>query len=430
MDAVLAGMAAARERSDGLLAEVAAHLHERPVAERNRLIFYLGHLDAFDWNLLRVPLGLERFDAQADALFAFGIDPTDGEIPHEPASAWPAAPAVHDYVRRVRTLLDGALPERLAAAPRRAFDPDRPQLYWLAQVAIEHRLMHVETLAYMINQLATLPHPILATRDLQRITTQRPVPIPAGEVTLGMARGMQFGWDNEFPEQQLHVDGFLMDPFMTTNAMYLAFVEDGGYHTRSCWSDDGWAWRSAVGIEHPALWRHREDDWYWLTMDDERPLPPDWPVYVSHAEASAYARWAGRQLPSEAQWQRAAYGADASRIWPWGDDAADATRGNLGFQRRMPVDVDAHPRGASAYGIHGMIGNGWEWTATPFAPLPGFSAFPFYRQYSSVGFDGHHYVVKGGSAWTATRLLRRSFRNWYQPHYPPVFAGFRCVQPA
>jgi formylglycine-generating enzyme required for sulfatase activity len=149
-------------------------------------------------------------------------------------------------------------------------------------------------------------------------------------------------------------------------------------------------------------------------MSGERPLPPDWPVYVSHAEASAYARWAGKALPSEAQWQRAAQG-------------IAVLRGNFDFERWDPVSVAAYPESVTACGAVGMVGNGWEWTSTLFAPFAGFEPFPFYPGYSANFFDERHFVMKGGSSRTAACLLRPSFRNWFHAHYPHTYGGFRCV---
>jgi formylglycine-generating enzyme required for sulfatase activity len=139
-------------------------------------------------------------------------------------------------------------------------------------------------------------------------------------------------------------------------------------------------------------------------------------VYVSHAEASAYARWAGKALPTEAQWQRAAAGA------PF---AAD---GNFDFRRWEPSSVRAHPGNRSAFGVQGQYGNGWEWTSTTFGPLPDFEPFPFYLGYSANFYDDKHFVLKGGSPRTAACMLRPSFRNWFQAHYQYVYAGFRCVE--
>jgi formylglycine-generating enzyme required for sulfatase activity len=164
-------------------------------------------------------------------------------------------------------------------------------------------------------------------------------------------------------------------------------------------------------------------------MFDLVPLPLQWPVYVSHAEASAYVRWAGKTLPTEAQWQRAAYGTpqDCEHAYPWGDAPPLPGLGNFDFRGWDPVPVGAFPQNRSAFGVTGLLGNGWEWTSSLFVPFNGFRPFACYPGYSADFFDGRHYVLKGGSARTASCLLRRSFRNWFQPHYPYVYAGFRCV---
>ncbi len=173
----------------------------------------------------------------------------------------------------------------------------------------------------------------------------------------------------------------------------------------------------------------KDNQWLYRTMFDDISLPLDWPVYVSQAEAKAYARWAGKSLPTEAEWQRAAYATahGNERAYPWGEQAPDATSGNFDFARWNPAPVNAFPKGSSAFGVQGMLGNGWEWTATEFAPFPGFEPFPFYPGYSADFFDGRHFVMKGGSARTAACMLRRTFRNWFQPHYRFAYTGFRCV---
>ena len=273
------------------------------------------------------------------------------------------------------------------------------------------------------------------------------VEVPAGVATLGLRRGSEnFGWDNEYEANIVDVPAFVIDRYKVTNRQYLEFVAAGGYDTHRFWSDDDWNWRIAHGISHPAFWKKTGDGWTgdrstgdrWLyrTMFDEVPLPLDWPVYVSHAEASAYARWAGKSLPTEAEWHRAAYGAagesERIRLYPWGSEAPSArfgnpTFGNFDFHRWDPTPVSAFPEGQSAFGIDDILGNGWEWTSTVFAPFPGFEPFPFYRGYSADFFDGKHFVMKGGSARTAACMLRPTFRNWFQAHYQYVYAGFRCV---
>ncbi|HEY4433323.1 MAG TPA: SUMF1/EgtB/PvdO family nonheme iron enzyme, partial [Candidatus Cybelea sp.] len=149
----------------------------------------------------------------------------------------------------------------------------------------------------------------------------------------------------------------------------------------------------------------------------------------THRQADAYAAWAGMRLPSEAEYHRAAYGAPdgGERAFPWGTQEPQARHGNFGMARFDPEPVDAHPDGDSAWGVADLIGNGWEWTATPFGPLPGFEPMASYPQYSADFFDGRHYVMKGASPVTARTMIRRSFRNWFFDDYPYMYAKFRCV---
>ncbi len=239
-----------------------------------------------------------------------------------------------------------------------------------------------------------------------------------------------FGWDNEFEPSVVDMPEFRIGAYPVTNAEFLQFVRGGGYRDSGFWNADDWTWKESRGLVHPVFWEKAGDEWLFRGMFERVPLPPDSPVYVSHAEAAAYARWAGRSLPTEAQWHRAAYGTPAGeeRLYPWGGAPPDESRGNFDFAAWDPQPVTAHPAGASAFGVQDLLGNGWEWTSTPFAPFPGFEPFPFYRGYSADFFDGRHYVMKGGSARTAACLLRRPFRNWFQPRYPYVYATFRCVE--
>jgi iron(II)-dependent oxidoreductase len=437
-------LADARQRSDDLFALVKPDsLYARPISQRHRIIFYIGHLEAFDWNLFHErALGLKAFHPEFDRLFAFGIDPVGGGLPTDQPSDWPSITAVQDYVRKIRaaldektnTLLDSDLSTR-----------DGFPFTTLLNVAIEHRLMHAETLAYMLHQLP-LDHKNLQTESLSIITpsvVHRSIEIPAGVVTLGLPRGSDlFGWDNEYEAHTLNVPAFAIDQYKVTNRQYLEFIAAGGYETREFWGDgdddngnnEDWNWKSREGISHPAFWKREGNQWLYRTMFDEVPLPLDWPVYVSQAEAKAYAKWAGKSLPTEAEWQRAAYATPQGdeRPYPWGGEARGAAEpadqsGNFDFARWSPVPVNSPPQNQSAFGVHGMLGNGWEWTSTEFAPFPGFEPFPFYRGYSADFFDGKHFVMKGGSARTAACMLRPTFRNWFQAHYQFIYTGFRCV---
>jgi formylglycine-generating enzyme required for sulfatase activity len=164
-------------------------------------------------------------------------------------------------------------------------------------------------------------------------------------------------------------------------------------------------------------------------MFDLLALPAAWPVWVSQAEASAYCRWRGLSLPSEAQYQRAAYGAPDGqpRRYPWGNAPPDAARGVFDFQAWDPQPAGSHPAGRSAWGVDDLLGNGWEWTATAFAPFPGFEVLGAYPEYSAEFFDGEHFVMKGASPVTVRELIRPSFRNWFRARYPYIYASFRCV---
>jgi iron(II)-dependent oxidoreductase len=422
----------ARWRSDELFNMVRADsIYERPIPERHRIIFYLGHLEAFDWNLLHENVfGLASFHPEFDKLFAFGIDPVGGGLPSDQPSEWPSLEVVKDYVNRIRCALDEKLADGLLDS--RAHMRDGFPLDTLVNVAIEHRLMHVETLAYMLHQLPVDrkirpadPPNLIAPPVIHRM-----VPIPAGIATLGLSRvDSTFGWDNEYETHKAQVPAFQIDQHMVTNREFLEFISAGGYDTRSFWSDDDWSWKTAKGIRHPVFWKAENNKWLYRTMFDEVPLPVDWPVYVSHAEALAYARWAGKQLPTEEEWQRAAYGSEdgTERLYPWGNQPPKPNLGNFGLDRWDPAPVNAFPQGQSAFGVEGMVGNGWEWTSSVFAPFPGFEPFPFYRGYSADFFDGKHFVMKGGSPRTAACMLRPTFRNWFQAHYQYVYAGFRCV---
>ncbi len=425
----------ARRKSDALFAIVKPDaMYDRPIPERHRIIFYVGHLEAFDWNLLHENVfGLKSFYTEFDRLFAFGIDPVGGGLPSDQPSDWPSLTEVREYVRNIRSALDEKLDEKMSADSEAGVQARNGfSLETLLNVAIEHRLMHVETLAYMLHQLSLdrkIPQSKQASPSDSQVSYST-IHIPAGAATLGLSRNLEaFGWDNEFESHRVRVPAFEIDRYMITNAQFLAFMRDGGYQNRSLWNDEDWSWKSALNLSHPIFWKQNGDSWLYRTMFDEIPLPADWPVYVSHAEAAAYARWAGKALPTEAQWHHAAYGTSDGTEWfyPWGSEAPDATRGNFDFHYWDPQPVNAHPAGHSALGVEGMLGNGWEWTSSVFAPFPGFEPFPFYRGYSADFFDGKHFVIKGGSARTAACMLRPSFRNWFQGHYQYVYAGFRCV---
>jgi len=385
----------ARQHTDALFALVSDEtLYERPIADRHRLVFYLGHLDAFDWNqVARGALDAPSFHSDFDRLFEAGIDPPPGQAPQDRPSDWPRLDDVRAYVRRARERLDDLWSR--APVERR-------------HVALEHRWMHAETLCYLLHQL---PH-ALKRAPAGSPYTDAPaprhdfIPIPAGRATLGQ-RPDCYGWDNEFPACEIGVPAFEIGRHKVTNAQYLRFVLDGA--------------------APPPFWFEGDGRWWLRRMFDDVPLPVDAPVYVTHRQAAAYAAWSGGALPTEAEWHRAAYG-DDDRPFPWGDEDPSPGRGHFDFAGWDPVAVTANPAGASPHGVEQMSGNGWEWTSTPFAGFEGFTPRAYYPGYSANFFDGEHWVLKGASPRTARCLLRRSFRNWFRGDYPFAYTAFRVVR--
>jgi gamma-glutamyl hercynylcysteine S-oxide synthase len=387
--------------------------YARPIALRNPIVFYEGHLPAFSLlAFIRRGLGREGVDARLEKLFERGIDPdsVDAAVPRSGASTvWPS----RDEVLAFGQAADRCVLEGIAEAP-----VDARAIEGLF-TALEHEAMHQETLLYMWHRL-----PFEQKRAPPglgyELSGQPPAPgtvrIPAGPATLGADRdAIVFGWDNEFEAHAVHVPAFDIDRHDVTNAAFLDFIAAGGYRTRELWSEAGWTWIQAEAVTHPAFWESSASGYTWRAMFEAIPLPMAWPVYVSHAEAEAYARWKGRRLMTEAEWHRATEGARA---------------GHTDFAGWDPVPAGSRPGTASRWGVHDLVGNGWEWTSTIFAPFAGFTPMASYPEYSADFFDGEHYVMKGASPATAAELIRPSFRNWFRPTYPYVYAALRTVSDA
>ena len=397
----------------------------RPIPLRQPFLFYVGHLPAFAWNhLWRRAAGRPTFDAELDTLFARGIDPPDDrEAPADDAEAWPAYEDVLAYRDRVRA----SLPQCL----------DEPRVREILPMVLEHELMHHETLLYMVQQLPgalkTAPDGAARPRT-SRAPSRTPVFIPAGTVVLGARRDGSFRWDNELPELEVETPSFQIDSVPVTNREFLAFVEGGCYEDRRLWSDDAWEWIRRRNHRRPWSWTAADGEVRVRTLFGDRPFDEaaDWPASVTHCEATAFAHRGGARLPTEVEHHRAAFGTPdgAVREHPWGDGPPAEAHGNFGFRHWSPLPVGSRPAGASAFAVQELVGNGWEWTSTAFAPLPGFEPLEGYPGYSADFFDDRHFVMLGASWATDSALVRRSFRNWFQPHYPYVFSKFRCVRPA
>jgi ergothioneine biosynthesis protein EgtB len=423
-----------RQRADAIFDSVRPEAYEsRPIPLRNPICFYEGHLPAFAVNtIVKKGLGRPGVDAALERLFERGIDPEDEGSRPAGAPAWPSRIEIRSFGAAADRLVLDALENADIA------DESNPLLAGglAVHTVLEHDPMHHETLAYILHRLPysqkVRPSAVPAPRIGGEPPPRRAVRVPTGWATLGADAGeIPFGWDNEFPGFRVEVPSFEIDVDSVTNRDFLEFVESGGYAEESLWDEDGAKWRREHDVRHPLFWELHRGAWFWRGMWDLIPLPMAWPVYVSHAEASAYARWKRRRLPTEAEFHRAAYGTPQGieREHPWGDAPPDPTRGHFDFADGSPdpVPVGSFPSGASAWGVRDLVGNGWEWTSSVFAPFPGFAPMPSYPQYSADFFDGKHYVMKGASPMTARELIRRSFRNWFRPTYPYVYAKFRTA---
>jgi iron(II)-dependent oxidoreductase len=408
--------------------------YSQPIALRHPIVFYEGHLPAFSFNTL-VKRGLHRasIDPYLETLFARGIDPDESQQADRKASAqelWPTRALVQEFAAEA----DQQVLDALAHG-----DIDRPgdPLLDRAEAAfsiLEHEAMHQETLLYMwhrlpFNQKHKPPgYGVVADGRLPR---QEWTAVAPGTARLGVDRtDLEFSWDNEQPARVVDVAAFELNQHDVTNAAFMEFVDAGGYADARWWLPEDWSWVSNEHVRHPLFWERQDDAWYWRGMFELIRLPLSWPVYVSHAEAAAFARWRGVRLPTEAEFQRAAYGSPdgSERSHPWGDAPPTLEHGVFDFSSWDPHPAGSHPAGQSAWGIDDLVGNGWKWTSTVFEPFPGFRVIPSYPEYSADFFDGEHRVMKGASPATARELLRPTFRNWFRPRYPYVYATFRCAR--
>lgn len=402
--------------------------YSRPIELRHPLVFYDGHLPGFSFNtLVKKGLGAPSIDPRLESLFARGIDPHEAATQGD--TAWPSRDVARAFVEEADRQVLAAIEHEEIEQPGHPL-LDRAEA---VHAILEHEAMHQETLLYMWHRLPysqkRAPKGYAPDTD-GPVLEQRDIAVPDGVATLGVdAAERPFTWDNERPSRHEDVPAFRIDEHKVTNAQFLDFVEAGGYDTEVWWRPDDWAWIRTSGVAHPIFWERDGDRWWWRGMFERVPLPATWPAFVSFAEATAFANWRGRRLMTEAEFQRAAYGTPTGdqRQHPWGDDCPRSVHGAFDFASWDPQPGGLSPAGASAWGVHDLVGNAWEWTSTVFAPFPGFTPLPSYPEYSADFFDGEHYVMKGASVATASDLLRPTFRNWFRPRYPYVYAGFRTV---
>lgn len=314
-------------------------------------------------------------------------------------------------------------------------DPANPLLAegFVYGMVIQHEHQHDETM------LATLQ---LRGSEYPRIEPAPPTagPIGAAEV-LVRAGSFTMGtdvepWalDNERPAHNVDLPSFWIDTAPVSNEQYIEFIGSGGYDDGRWWSEPGWSWRRQEGLEHPQFWQVQANGgWCRNRFGRIEPLPLNEPVqHVCWYEAEAFARWAGKRLPSEQEWEKAASwdpAAGTKRRYPWGDGPPDASLANLEQRLYHPAPTGAFPDGVSPYGCHQMIGDVWEWTSSDFAAYPGSVGFP-YKEYSDVFYDKGLKVLRGGSWGTHPVAVRNTFRNWDLPIRRQIFSGFRCARSA
>jgi iron(II)-dependent oxidoreductase len=296
---------------------------------------------------------------------------------------------------------------------------------------VQHEHQHNETILQTLQLTPGRYRDRLPALPEARAVSDGMVEVPAGRYWIGSDRHEPY--DNEHPRHQVDLAAFQIDRFPVSNGSYLAFMADGGYQREELWSRPGWEWCFTFGVEAPEYWSIKDGQWMTTRFGHMLPVDPTLPVvHVSYFEAEAYARWAGKRLPTEFEWEVAASwdgGAGCARRYPWGDDPPTPERANLDQKLLTGAPIGAYPEGASAFGCEQMLGDVWEWTSSDFMPYPGFAAFP-YSEYSEPFFGDGFKVLRGGSWATRPRATRNTFRNWDSRLKRQIFAGIRCARDA
>jgi iron(II)-dependent oxidoreductase len=330
-------------------------------------------------------------------------------------------PTIEQTLVYLRHALDGVL-------ARLAGEGATEHLRYFVQLAVFHEEMHNEAFHYTGQTLGYAAEKMQQKHRLMAHACSGDAAITGGRFLLGAQPASGFVFDNEKWAHAVDVRPFHMARTAVTYAEFAAFVDDGGYQRRECWSNEGWQWRTQANATLPVYWVKRDAAWHERRFDQTLPITPRAAViHINWYEAEAYCKWARRRLPSEAEWEFAAAtvpGAAApKRNYPWGDEPPTTAHANLYGAASGTVDVNAFPAGDSAWGVRQLFGNVWEWTRDWFNPYPGFVCDP-YKEYSAPWF-GNHKVLRGGCYATRASLLRNTWRNFYTPDRRDVLAGFR-----
>ena len=402
-------------------------LHESPGFGFRPIIWHLAHIGVFEayWLLQKL-----KHEPAPDERYERIFDPIN--TPREESRGLPTRGEMESYLERVR----GRVLKHLEGAELDESEALLLRDGYIYSLVLEHEQQHQETLAYLFQLLGPEKKKAREAARASALTTSTAEPgmalIPAGEFVMG-AGSNGFVYDNEGPAHEVYVPEFRLDRLLVTNEEYAQFVAEGGYVRREFWSEEGRAWRERENWEAPLYWRRVDGGRRVQTMFGEESDNARHPVTgVSWYEAEAYARFAGKRLPTEAEWEKAAGWDDdgkQKRRYAWGDEEPTLALCNFDFSYWGTTPVGSFPEGATPEGLLDMTGNVWEWTSSPFAGYPDFKAFP-YPEYSEVWFDGDHRVLKGGSWATRRSLLRISFRNFFRRQFRIAFAGIRCAADA
>jgi len=397
----------------------------------NPLRWEIGHVAYFqEFWCLRHFQGEQPILAEGDRLF------DSARVSHD--TRWdlplPSRQATLDFMQQV---LDRVIESSPSSTDKRIDGYD--QSYFL-QLALFHEQMHAEAITYTRQTLGyraprfTGTSTVASTNQRSKTPLEGDAHIPGGSFLLGSCSSSGFAFDNEQRAHEVEVKPFSISRTGVTQGEFAAFVEDGGYRRSELWGQEGWRWRQNADAEHPVYWR-REFTGRWLRRHFDQWVPLEDRIAVMHVnwyEADAYCRWAGRRLPTEAEWEMAASYEPSSdgcginadkRVYPWGDQPPSPDRANLDWRAMGGIEVDDLPLSDSALGCRQMIGNCWEWTSTDFGPYPGFAPGP-YKEYSEPWF-GDHKVLRGGCWVTRSSMIHNAYRNFYTPDRCDVWAGFR-----
>ncbi len=403
-------LAEARSRTLALAADLRDDQLTVPKLETiNPILWELGHIAYFaEFWILRHVFGEPPMVANADALY------DSAKIAHDDRWSLPL-PSRDKTLQFMQREFDGVLAHRAQSISRAEY---------FYELALRHEDMHAEALVYT-RQILGYPTPSFVSMDpLEGGPLPGDARVPGGRFVIGSLPDDGFVFDNEKWAHEVDITPFEIARAPVTNAEFASFIADGGYAKPKYWSEEGWGWLQTEGARQPTYWN--AGNTARRSFDREIALREHEPVCnVSKFEADAYCTWAGRRLPTEAEWEIAATGGEHQR-YPWGEDPISPERANLDGIRGGPCDVGAFAKGESPVGCRQMLGNVWEWTSTVFDQYPGFVVDP-YAEYSEPWF-GSHYVLRGGAWTTRSRLISSRWRNFYRPHRRDVMTGFRTVK--